>query len=74
MQDFAQMLDIHPISLSRAINQDYPQLQTVEKYARVLNVEPSEILFGIKEKPFEPGNHVCPHCGKKINICISLED
>lgn len=74
LYELAEKLEITKETLSRLINGTNPTISTIEKFARVLNVEPSEILFGIKDKPFEPGNHVCPHCGKKINICISLEE
>lgn len=75
VKDFADMLGISAVSLSRAINQEFPQLQTVKKMAEVLNVEPSEILFGIKDDPQhqEQQNNICPHCGKKIKITIQPE-
>lgn len=69
VKDLAEGLNIARESTSRLINQDYPSLQSVEKLAAFLNVEPSEILFGIKEDHTQP-EHVCPHCGKPINITL----
>lgn len=66
VKDLAEMLKITSISVSRLINQETPQLQSVLKLAEVLNVEPSEILFGIKEE--HTNKHTCPHCGKEIKI------
>lgn len=73
IKDFAEMLNITPESLSRAINQEFPQLQTIKKMAEVLNVEPSEILFGIKDNDQQQPNNICPHCGKRIKISIEPE-
>lgn len=73
IKDFAKILNITQESLSRAINQEFPQLQTVKKMADALNVEPSEILFGIKDNNQQQPNNICPHCGKKIKISIEPE-
>ena len=68
VKDLAGLLGTHPITVSRLINQDFPSLQSVLKLAEVLNVEPSEILFGIKEAEQPKEKHTCPHCGKEIKI------
>lgn len=62
-KDLASILGITPTGLSKAINQDYPQLQTLERIATALGVEVSE-LFTDSGK----GQIFCPHCGKKITI------
>ena len=48
LKDLAARLNITAIGLSQSINQEYPQLQTLERIANALNVEVSE-LFAPKE-------------------------
>ena len=67
-KELAEKLNITPTTLSRNLSGN-PTLQTIEKIATALDVEPSEILFGIKEDHTQP-EHVCPHCGKPINITL----
>lgn len=59
-KDLADILGITPTGLSKAINQPYPQLQTLERIAKVLGVEVAEL--------FDTNYTYCPHCGKKIII------
>lgn len=66
VKELAEMLGIAKENASRLINQQTPQLQSVLKLAEALNVEPSEILFGIKDE--HTNKHTCPHCGKEIKI------
>lgn len=75
LKDLAITLDITRETLSRLINNENPTIATVEKIAKALNVEPSEILFGIKDDPQhqEQQNNICPHCGKKIKITLQPE-
>ena len=61
VKDLAEILNITPVGLSKSINQDYPQIQTLERIAKALNIELEEI-FAVKPK------HYCPHCGKEIKI------
>lgn len=48
LKDLAARLNITAIGLSQSINQEYPQLQTLERIANALDVEVSE-LFAPKE-------------------------
>lgn len=73
IKDLAQALNITKETLSRLINNENPTLNTVKKIAIALNVEPSEILFGIKDNNQQQPNNICPHCGKKIKISIEPE-
>lgn len=75
MKDLAQILEMSPISLSRIINGDNQTLTTVKKFAGALNVQPAEILFGIKTQEQTTGqaNNICPHCGKSFVIKIEKE-
>jgi transcriptional regulator with XRE-family HTH domain len=59
-KDLANILGITPTGLAKAINQQYPQLQTLERIAKALDVELSEL--------FADNTIYCPHCGKKIKI------
>lgn len=75
LKDLAEVMNVTKEGLSRLINNDNPTLNTVEKFAKALDVEPSEILFGIKDDPRhqEQQNNICPHCGKKIKITLQPE-
>ena len=68
LQDLANRLGISPTSLSQAINQPYPQLQTLERIARALDVEIVDLFA-----PSERGAHKCPHCGKPIEIRLEVK-
>ena len=61
LKDLAERLGITPIGLSQSINQEYPQLQTLERIANALGVDVSE-LFTKKYR--------CPNCGCELNIKI----
>lgn len=61
LKDLANILGITPTGLSSAINQDYPQLQTLERIAKALGVEVADLFKD--DKTIQ-----CPHCGKKIII------
>ena len=62
-KDLADKLGITYIGLSQTLRGKYPQLQTLERIAKALNV-PVTDLFEL------PENDVfhCPHCGRKIRI------
>lgn len=62
-KDLANILGITPTGLAKAINQDYPQLQTLERIAVALGVEVSELFSDCKS-----GQICCPYCGKKITL------
>lgn len=63
LKDLAARLGINAPSLSQAINQPYPQLQTLERIAKALGLEIVDLF-----PPSERGTHRCPHCGKPIEI------
>ena len=44
LKDLAARLNITAIGLSQSINQEYPQLQTLERIANALNVEVGELF------------------------------
>ena len=76
LKELADKLEMSSVSLSRIINNDNQTLNTVKKFAEALNVEPSEILFGIKDATpdqITPANNICPHCGKRISIKLEKE-
>ena len=75
VKEIADKLGMSAVSASRLINSDTPSLTTVKKFAEALEVEPSEILFGIKEAPTDQQQqtNICPHCGKKIIIKLEKE-
>lgn len=64
-KDLANKLGITAISLNKTLRGDYPQLQTLEKIAGVLEV-PIADLF---EKQSN-GSVICPHCGATLKIHI----
>ena len=64
MKELAERLNITPTGLSKAIGQDYPQLQTLERIATALNVEVADLFASSKSQIN------CPHCGKPLNIKI----
>lgn len=68
LQDLANRLGISATSLSQAINQPYPQLQTLERIATALGLEVVDLF-----EPSERGAHRCPHCGKPIEITIGIK-
>lgn len=47
MKELAERLSITPTGLSKAIGQDYPQLQTLERIAAALGVEVVD-LFAVR--------------------------
>lgn len=59
-KDLANILGITPQGLSQSINQQYPQLQTLERIANALGVDVAELFTGNQDCFY------CPHCGKKI--------
>lgn len=62
LAELAERLCIQYQSLSKAINQDYPQLQTLERIATELDCSLVDIIGG-------DGTTIqCPHCGKRIKI------
>lgn len=68
LKDLATRLGISPAGLSQSINQPYPQLQTLERIAKALDLEIVDLF-----PPSERGAHRCPHCGKPIEIRLEAK-
>ena len=64
MKDLAKKLGITPTGLSKSIGQDYPQLQTLERIARALEVEVSELFVSSCKRD----EIICPKCGSKFKM------
>ena len=62
LTELAEKLGIQYQSLSKAINQDYPQLQTLERIATELDCSLVDIIGG------DGSTIQCPHCGKRIRL------
>ena len=62
MKDVAHRLGITPTGLSKTLGQPYPQLQSLERIAKALDVELTELFVEPKDE------YRCPHCGKVIHI------
>lgn len=62
-KDLADKLGISDISLNKTLRGGYPQLQTLEKIANVLNVPITELF----EKSICSGLS-CPKCGAKLKL------
>ena len=64
-KDLALKLGVSDISLNKTLRGEYPQLQTLEKIAKALNIEVVELF----ESP-KATNIKCPHCGTDLNVKI----
>ena len=74
IKDLATALEMTKENLSRLINSENPTLKSIEKIAAALNVQPAEILFGVKLEDHQSQEKIsCPHCGKPVCIKITLE-
>ena len=65
-KELSEKLGISDISLNKTLRGGYPQLQTLEKIASVLNVPVSALFEPCEMQPNEFS--ICPHCGGKIRI------
>ena len=63
LSQLADQLGVKYQSLSKAINQDYPTLQTLERISIILDCDIADIVGGASASSFR-----CPHCGKRIDI------
>jgi len=65
-KDLADRLGITYIGLNKSLRGNYPQLQTLERIASVLNVPVSELFE-------QPSTDIinCPYCGGKIKVSKS---
>ena len=66
VKDLAEKLGITPVGLSKAINQPYPQLQTLERIADALGVDVADLF----RPAGESARLTCPHCGAPIEISL----
>lgn len=66
LKEFASMLGISNISLSQNFKKNNFTLETLEKYASLLDVEVSD--FFIKPSAPQVPTTKCPHCGKELHI------
>ena len=62
----AEILEITDISLNQTLRGKYPQLQTLEKIAYVLNIPISELF----EEKNNKETVSCPYCGHELSIKI----
>nr|WP_302831810.1 helix-turn-helix transcriptional regulator [uncultured Bacteroides sp.] len=65
-KELAEKMGITDISLNKTLRGEYPQLQTLEKIATVLNVPIAELF----DNPRCSDEHtiVCPKCGTKFKM------
>lgn len=61
-KELAAMLGITSVGLNQMLRGEYPQLQSLEKIAKCLDVE----ILDLFPHPDHPQSITCPHCGKKI--------
>lgn len=71
VKDLAERLGITPTGLSMTINQQYPQLQTLERIAKALGVEVVDLF---EQSPKAGGKAICPRCGASLTIRVEVED
>lgn len=64
--EIAEKLGITRGTAQRQIHGN-PSLETLQRYAEVLEVDITELFSSNKKKEVET-NAVCPHCGKQIKI------
>jgi transcriptional regulator with XRE-family HTH domain len=67
----AASIGMSDVSLNRSLRGEYPQLQTLEKIAKVLNVPVVELFERHIASPTEPivsGLIACPTCGTIIKL------
>jgi len=62
-KDLADKLGITDISLNKTLRGKYPQLQTLERIATVLDVPITELFERKTENEF-----YCPKCGTKLEV------
>lgn len=70
-KDLADRLGITDVGLNKCLRGGYPQLQTLERIAEVLEVEVWELLASEESirKHVESGLF-CPKCGAKLRLVI----
>ena len=63
-KELAEKLEITAIGLNKALKGEYPQLQTLERIAKALDVHISALF---EQGPGDTSS--CPHCGGRIKLC-----
>jgi len=65
VKEVARRMGITPTGLSQHINGN-PSVEVLERIAKAIGCDISELFDS------SPARFVCPHCGKEINIKISV--
>lgn len=65
-KDLAEKMGITDISLNKTLRGEYPQLQTLEKIANILNVPITELFSKPKEE--DCNTITCPVCSSKFKL------
>jgi len=65
-KELADKLGISDISLNKTLRGEYPQLQTLERIAEVLEVQVIDLF---EQKP--TFKNLCPHCNKEIFVTVN---
>jgi len=68
-KELAARLEITAISLNKTLGGEYPQLQTLERIAKALNVHITELF---EQPDIMPNSNygICPKCGGKFMLKI----
>lgn len=70
LNDLAKKIGVTQPSISRMVNSVImPSWDTLERIAKVLKVEPYELMSDAPRKDTEQ-HSVCPHCNKPISVVL----
>lgn len=71
LNDLAKKIGVTQPSISRMVNGVImPSWDTLERIAKVLKVEPYELMSDAPRKDAEQKHSFCPHCNKPINVVL----
>lgn len=68
--DFARMLNIGLPAVKAMYSAESLSLARLEEVAKILDVPVWHLICPEEDIPSPATTHVCPHCGKPINITI----
>lgn len=71
---FADKLGINRISLNQTLKKNNFTLETLEKWADLLEVEVIEFFQEPNIEPKEPAHYTCPKCGTPLDIEIKEKE
>ena len=71
---FADKLGINRISLNQTLKKNNFTLETLEKWADLLEVEVIEFFQEPNIESKEPAHYTCPKCGTPLNIEIKEQE